>query len=295
MSPSKFSEWKKVYGCPRLIRKIPRSHWLLPQEKDSIVSFKREHPTIGYRALTWMMVDRDVAYVSPSSVLRTLTEAGLNNIWTRPAVGANRNGFEQPKYIHEQWHTDISYVNYRGTFLFLIAVLEAASRAVLAWDIREKMETLDVDIVLRRAHEKWINGTDLTPRLITDNGSQFIAKDYKMTLRQLGIKHTRTSPGHPQSNGKIERFHGTAKQEMLRTLPKISREQVLRDFGVWIEYYNSERLHSAIGYVAPFDVLFDRREIIVAERERKIKIAKEKRALDAREINNLENRIQGVA
>jgi transposase InsO family protein len=267
-----------VYGKPRAIKRAPASHWIRPEEKEAIITFKHLHMTTGYRRLSWMMVDRDIALVSPTSVLRVLTEADLNNRWTRLAGKAHRTGFTQPLRVHEQWHTDISYVNMRGTFVFLIAVLDGFSRAILAWDIRERMECFDVDMVVRMAYEKWIAGTAERPRLITDNGAQFVAAEFKQSLRDQGIEHSRTRVAHPQSNGKIERFHGTAKQEQLRVTPALSLKQMKSEFGKWIDYYNSERLHSAIGYVAPFDVIRGRRDEIIRAREEKLSLAKKERS-----------------
>lgn len=232
---------------------------------------------IGYRRLTWMMVDRDIAYLSPSSVYRILVKAALNNKWTKPAGEPKKVGFDQPTTVHEQWHTDISFINFRGTFLYLICVLDGFSRAILAWDIRINMETFDVNIVLYKACSIWILNTDLKPRIITDNGGQFISKEFKEALNDSGITHSRTSPNHPQSNGKIERFHGTAKQESLRNMPKIDISQIKNEFGQFINFYNTERLHSAIDYVAPFDVIYNRKDMILEQRKQKLKTGRSNR------------------
>lgn len=134
-------------------------------------------------------------------------------------------------------------------------------------------------IVLWGACCDWVFETENKPRIISDNGSQFISYEFKEALRDSGLTHSRTSVNHPQSNGKIERFHGTAKQESLRNMPKFSIEQVKKEFGEWIDFYNTKRLHSAINYVAPFDVINGNRELILAERKRKLEIGKENRRL----------------
>jgi len=278
VAPAKFSGWKKVYGCERTSRETPCAHWLRPEEKEAIIDFKRKHMTVGYRRLAWMMVDEDVACVSPASVLRTLTEANLNNCWTRPAGKAKPRGFVQPESVHEQWHTDIAYVNMQGTFVFLISVLDGYSRAVLAWNLCSQMETLDVDLVIRRAHEKWVAGTELRPRIISDNGPQYLSRELRQTLKDFNMEHTRTSVAHPQSNGKLERFHGTIKHEKIRSTPSLSLDQMKSEIGRWIDAYNYERLHSSIGYVAPMDVIEGRRERIVRRREEKLKLARKQRA-----------------
>ena len=240
---------------------------------------------IGYRLLTWMMVDENIVYLSPSSVYRILVKAALNNKWTKPAGEPKKQGFEQPLTPHEQWHTDISYVNFKGSHLFLICVLDGYSRAILAWDIRESMETFDVEIVLYDACEKWILGKNIQPRIITDNGSQFISKDFKLALSEFNIQHTKTSVNHPQSNGKIERFHGSAKSQCLQIIPKLTIQQIKEDFGLWIEHYNSKRLHSAIDYIAPLDMMNGKKDFILQERKIKLDMGKQLRRQFNREQN----------
>lgn len=250
---------------------IPKSHWSTPEERKAVIEFKRENMSAGYVRLTWMMVDRDIAYLSPSSVYRILVSAALNNKWTKPAGEPKKEGFDQPSGVHEHWHTDISYINFHGTFVYLVCVLDGFSRAVLAWDIRTKMESFDVQIVLWSACEKWLSPeSDVSPRLITDNGSQFMTSEFKDVLRSFTLSHVRTSVNHPQSNGKIERFHGTVKSEKIRDLPRFTLEQTKAEVGEWIRHYNSERLHSALSYVAPFDVIEGRKDSILENRKQKL-------------------------
>ncbi|MBK8399007.1 MAG: transposase family protein [Leptospiraceae bacterium] len=133
----------------------------------------------------------------------------------------------------------------------MISVLDGFSRAILSWDIRTRMESFDAQIVLWRACDKWLNANNPNnPRLITDNGSQFLTSEFKATLKEFSMKNVRTSVNHPQSNGKLERFHGTIKSEAIRDMPKFTLEQIKKEIGEWIHFYNYERLHSSIDYVA---------------------------------------------
>ena len=233
---------------------------------------------VGYVRLTWMMIDRNIAFLSPSSVYRILVNAALNNKWTKPAGEPKKTGFDQPTRFLEHLHMDISYVNFHGTFVFLISVLDGFSRAILAWDIRTKMESFDVQIVLWSACIKWLKENDSNnPRVITDNGSQFLTKEFKETLKHFSMTNVRTSVHHPQSNGKLERFHGTIKSECIREMPKFTLEQVKKEIGEWIHFYNFERLHSSLNYVAPMDVVEGRRESILAKRKRKLLAGKKER------------------
>ena len=105
-----------------------------------------------------------------------------------------------------------------------------------------------MEIILQRAREKY---PAATPRIISDNGPQFIAKDFKEFIRVAGMTHVRTSPFYPQSNGKLERFHATIKQECIRPKVPLSLDEARKQVADYIRYYNDERLHSALGYVAP--------------------------------------------
>ena len=273
---SKFSLWK-LDKKKSVNHKTPKSHFATEEEWTKVIEFKKEHMTIGYRRLTWMMIDADVVYLSPSTVYRILVKAALNNKWTKPAGEPKKQGFEQPQKPHEQWHIDISYVNFKGSFLYLICVLDGYSRTLLAWDIRERMEVYDVEIVLWRACDKWLVDNTCKPRIISDNGAQFISGEFRACLREFSITHTRTSVNHPQSNGKLERFHGTAKSECLRELPKFNLGQIKEEFGTWVEHYNHKRLHSAIDYVAPMSMLLGLKEKILSERKKKLDIGRQKR------------------
>jgi transposase InsO family protein len=184
-------------------------------------------------------------------------------------------GFVQPLHPHQHWHIDIAYLNVGGTFYYLCSVLDGCSRAIVHWEIREAMKEADVELIVQRALEKH---PGVKPRIISDNGPQFIAKDFKEYVRLVGMTHVRISPGYPQSNGKLERWHKTVKGEAIRVeVPRtveVAREVVAR----FVAHYNSERLHSALGYVTPNDVLAGRQEAIWAAREAKLEAARGKRA-----------------
>jgi len=131
-----------------------------------------------------------------------------------------------------------------------------------------------VEIILERAKEKY---PAARPRIISDNGPQFIARDFKEFIRLSGMTHVRTSPFYPQSNGKLERFHKTIKAECIRPGVPLSLDDARRIVEKYIGHYNTVRLHSAIGYVAPADKLNGRDQMIFKERDRKLEEARELR------------------
>jgi putative transposase len=252
---------------------VPRDHWLTDDEKDRIRAFARGHPLEGYRHLTFMMLDADVVACSPASVYRVLKHAGLL-AGQAPKPTKKGTGFVQPVQPHQHWHVDVSYLNIAGTFYFLCSILDGCSRFIVHHEIREKMEEIDVETIVQRAREKFPGER---PRLITDNGPQFIAKDFKEFIRIAGMTHVRTSPYYPQSNGKIERWHKTLKGDCIRPKVPLSLDDARRIVADFVAYYNDVRLHSAIGYVAPKDRLAGRHPEIFAERDRKLVEARQRR------------------
>lgn len=136
------------------------------------------------------------------------------------------------------------------------------------------MGEIDVETVLQRAREKFPHAH---PRIITDNGPQFIAKDFKEFIRIAGMTHVRTSPYYPQSNGKIERWYKTLKGDCIRVKLPLSLEDARRIVADFVAYYNDVRLHSAIGYVTPNDRLEGRQLDIFTQRDRKLAEARERR------------------
>ena len=220
-----------------------------------------------------MMLDEDVVAVSPSTVYRVLKAAGRLDRKS-PSSSAKGNGFKQPKKPHSHWHVDISYINVGGTFYYLITVLDGFSRYIVHFDLRESMTEVDVEIVCQAALEKH---PDVTPRIISDNGPQFIAKDFKAFVRFSGMTHVTTSPFYPQSNGKLERFHGTIKKECIRPNCPRSYDEALRQISQYVKHYNEVRLHSAISYITPADALCGLAKVIHAERDRKLEEARSRR------------------
>jgi putative transposase len=276
LGSSKFHDWKQRFGKVNEHNAwVPRDHWLTDDEKRKIINFANDNPLDGYRRLTFMMLDRDIVACSPTSVWRVLHNAGLlaraNNTPSKRGTG-----FVQPTKPHEHWHIDVSYLNIAGTFYFLCSVLDGYSRFIVHHEIRETMKEGEVETIIQRARECH---PGVTPRIISDNGPQFIAKDFKEFIRVCGMTHVKTSAYYPQSNGKLERFHRTIKGDCIRRQTPLSLEDARRIVGNYIERYNTVRLHSAIGYITPKDKLEGREQEIFAARDRKLAEARERRKL----------------
>jgi transposase InsO family protein len=219
------------------------------------------------------MLDSGIVAVSPSSVWRVLGQAGLLAKW-KGKPSKKGTGFEQPLKAHEHWHIDVSYINISGTFYYLCSVLDGYSRAIVHWALRESMTEAEIEVILQAAKERY---PDARPRIISDNGPQFIARDFKEFIRISGMTHVRTSPYYPQSNGKIERWHKSLKGECIRPGTPLTQEDGQRLIQEYVEHYNTVRLHSAVGYVTPADMLAGRQAEIHAARDRKLEEAREQR------------------
>ena len=277
ISRSKYYDWRERYGKANKHNcLIPRDHWLQDWERRAIIDFHHEFPLEGYRRLTFMMLDRDVVAVSPSSTYRVLKAAGLIDTWnTKPSKKGS--GFEQPLRPHEHWHIDVSHINIAGTFYYLCSLLDGCSRSIVHFELRPSMTEADVETILQRALEKFPSAK---PRIISDNGPQFIAKDFKEFVRIAGLTHVKTSPYYPQSNGKIERWHKSLKADCIRPGTPLDIDQARRLIAGFVEHYNTVRLHSAIGYITPHDKLLGKDMAIFATRDQKLASARLQRKIN---------------
>lgn len=274
LSTGKYYNWKKRQNQRNHHNgNIPKSHWILPWEREAIIDYKTQHLEEGYRRLSYMMLDKDIVAVSPSTVYRVLKSKGLlATQWRHQKTKGT--GFEQPKGPHEHWHLDISYINFKGTFVYLVSLIDGYSRYIVHYELKTSVEALDIEIMLERARLKY---PGVSPILITDNGPQFIAKELKIYLNDVGITHRRTRFFYPQSNGKMERFYQTCKNELIRKNSFLTLQDLKRQLDRYITIYNNERLHSSIGYITPKDMLLGRRKQIFKERKEKLLKAREER------------------
>ena len=232
----KYYDWQRRQGQANCHNgRVPSRHWLQPWEREAIVAYAREHRDEGYRRLTYQMLDAGIVACAPSTVYRVLKPLGLLACWERKPSSKGQ-GFKQPLQAHQHWHVDVTYINLSGTFYYLCSVLDGYSRVIVHWGLEEAMSTAEVEWVIQAAREAFPGAT---PRIISDNGPAFIARDFKEFIRQCGMSHVRTSPYYPQSNGKIERWHKSLKQESIRPKSPVSLADARRLIGEYVEHYNS--------------------------------------------------------
>lgn len=206
LSKVKFYRWLKRSGSIKQHNgQIPKTHWLTPNEVQAVTAYAKRHYSNndfflrdGYRRLAYAMLDQDVVAASPSSVYRILKKEGLLNKWNVAKRSCKGKGFTQPDYPHKSAmaeHTDIKYLNFNGTLLFLISVLDGYSRFVLHHEVRHSMAGCDVQLTVQKAKEKYPSAR---PRIITDNGAQYISKEFKAFIKNIEVTHIKTSVAYPQ-------------------------------------------------------------------------------------------------
>ena len=279
---SKFYDWLERAGTDNHHNgEQPKSHWLTPDERQAIIDYAKgyigSHQYYlqdGYRRIAYMGIDENIFACSPTSVYRVLSYAGLLSKWKNKNKSKKGTGFIQPLKPHQEWHTDIKYINYKGTFLFFISIMDGYSRYIIHHELRTNMTELDIEIVLQRAIEKY---PDMKPKLITDNGSQYISKDFQIYLKEVGLQHVKTSPSYPQSNGKIERFHRSLEEECIRTTSMIDLKDAQEQVDKYVNHYNNNRLHSALYYLRPVDFLNGNVEVLLNARQEKLDLASKNR------------------
>jgi transposase InsO family protein len=207
--------------------------------------------------------------VSESSVYRILKEADLI---TSPAyvLMSASDAFQHPTTrVHEMWQTDFTYFRIIGWgWYYLSTVLDDFSRYIIAWKLTSTMGTTDVTETLDQALA--VTGVEQIqvkhrPRLLSDNGPAYVSGELREYLQERGMGHTRGRPYHPQTQGKIERYHRSMKNvvKLEHYYFPWELEAALRDF---VAYYNNERYHESLHNVTPADVYFGRQHAVLTER-----------------------------
>ncbi|WP_408005599.1 IS3 family transposase [Salibaculum griseiflavum] len=250
----------------------PGSVWnRLPDEtRADIIEFALEHEDLTPRELAVKYTDEKQYFVSESSVYRILKAEDLVTAPAHIVMKAANEFRDKTTRPNELWQTDFTYLKVLGWgWFYLSTILDDYSRHIIAWKLCTTMKVEDVTDTLDLALEA--SGCDCAtvvakPRLLSDNGSSYIAGDLADYLDEKGMDHVRGAPYHPQTQGKIERWHQTMKNRVLLEhyfLPGDLERQI----GAFVEYYNNQRYHESLGNLTPADVYYGRAEQILKQRE----------------------------
>jgi putative transposase len=273
-----FYEWYRRYaqdGYDGLANRKPaaRRFWnrIPDAEKDRVVQIALERPEDSPRQLAWHITDTEGYFISESSVYRILKSFDLV---TSPAytVLSAADKFANPTTrVHELWQTDFTYFKIIGWgWYYLASILDDYSRYIIAWKLYTTMATEDVKDLLEDAVEKTHVQNAVVkhrPRLLSDNGSCYLSKELAEYLEDKGMTHTRGKPFHPTTQGKIERYHRSMKNEVLLQHYYMP-EELTREIARFVEYYNNKRYHESLNNMTPADVYSGRAKEIEMRRER---------------------------
>jgi transposase InsO family protein len=276
LTRSVYYDWLGKQKTGRLADRVvvPRSPLtVLPEEVKSAVEYAKTHPREGYRRLSWMMVDDDIVYLTPTTVYRILDKYDLLYRWKRPEPGMGRK-VPTATYPDEVWHVDLMYLWVKGRWYFLVSVLDSYSRYVVHWELALSMQASEVADIIATALEK-VPGK--RPRIVRDNGSQFVSKDWREVIRHFEIEEIPIRVRHPESNGRIERYHRSVREEGLGDQESEDYYQARDILEQWVEYYNHDRLHSALNYLRPVDYYKGNPEALMAARKNKLTTATARR------------------
>lgn len=243
---SVYYAWKARESLEDKVGKGCRVYELLPQERTAICEFALAYPRIGYRKLTWMMVDVAAACVGESTVYRVLSEADLLSRWKRSAPSDGEYRF-RPNGPNQQWHTDVMYVWVAARFYFLVSFVDAYSRYVVHHRLLINLDGRSVATELQAALEK-VEGA--RPRIVHDHGSEFVNRDVAAVIKAHNLIDIKTRPRHPESNGIVERFNGTVRHDSGDDYGDNYLQAEAAIAGL-LRHYNEERLHAALGYMTP--------------------------------------------
>jgi len=246
----------------------------IPQEIESVRSYALEYPQIGYKRLTWQMIDDDVAYLREYQVYEILKEHSLLR-WGKVPETLKRP--PEPDHPDEVWHVDLMYLYIHSRWYYLVDIIDGYSRFLVNWSLNLTMEADTVTMTVQEALDRLEYRIEGEPRIVRDHGSQFISHEWRNFVEGAGITDIKTRIAHPESNGKLERLHRTHREEGLTEEALTGYYAALDAMKRWDDYYNYKRPHSAIRYLVPADYYRGNPDYRIAERKEKLVQAVEMR------------------
>ena len=283
---STYYRWLKRLGEGRLKDRkggspVPWNR-LRPEEEERVLAEARASPELSARQLACAITDCGSGYISESTVYRILRKEGLIKPAEIVGFKAGKEYRRKTKQPNELWATDCCHLKVIDWgWYYLVTVMDDFSRFILAWDLKVDMAGGSLEEVVQSAVDfTSMTGVPLEDRtvLLSDNGAGYISQQFNEYLRAVGIKHITASPFHPQTNGKIERYHRSLKGELSQA-PYDMPSEMKEAISAFIDYYNYRRYHQGLGNVTPYDVYTGKHlEIIQKRREAKSRTSAERRS-----------------
>lgn len=248
-----------------------------PGESARVLQYAQVHPLLGYKRLSWAMVDENVACLRPWMVHLILKEHDLLGRRAQLIVPYARP--DEPDHPDQRWHTDLMSLKLNGRWFHLIDVLDAFSRYLVYWEVLLSARADVVVLAAQRALET-LNGRKQVgePEIVHDRGPQFVGQEWRVFVRNAEVGDIPTRAHHPQSNGRVERLHRTTKEEGLSERDRDDLFRARNALTRWQQYYNHERPHTALHYLHPVDYYRGDPPARLAEREEKLRCAADARA-----------------
>ena len=237
--------------------------------KEQVVDIALDQPEKSPRELAWFITDTQEYYISESSVYRILKTYDLITSPAYVVIAASAQFKHPTKRVHELWQTDFLYFKIIGWgWYYLSSVLDDYSRYIIAWQLCNSMSVHDVQATLDLAIKQ--TGVDSVhirhrPRLLSDNGPCYFSQELRKYLDERRMKHTRGAPYHPQTQGKIERYHRSMKN-VINLQHYYFPWELEKEVAAFVEYYNDRRYHESLNNVTPADVYYGRDKKIISRR-----------------------------
>ena len=288
-----FYNWYKAYlenGYDGLKRKQPgqKISWnrINETDRDKVVEIALEKPELSSRELAWHITDTYSYYVSESSVYRILKSNGLITTPSFRVMSASTSFHDETTYVNQMWQTDFTYFKIYGWgWYYLSTILDDYSRFIVSWELCSSMKAMDVKSTIDKALFTVDLPKDRPPKLLSDNGSCYISNELSEYLKERDIHHVRGRPLHPQTQGKIERYHRSMKN-VVKLDNYFSPGQLEVKMEEFVKYYNYQRYHESIQNLTPADVYFG-----TGQKKLKQRKMTKNRTLEARKKQFRENHL----
>lgn len=293
---STFYQWYKRYlqcGYEGLSSQgsLKRGYWnqVPEKERNQVVEIALQRPELSCRELAWHIVDQEGWFISESTVYRILKSRGLITTPAYRLMEAADRYVNPTTAVNQLWQTDFTYFKIQGWgWYYLSTVLDDYSRFILSWQLCPSMQAIDAEASLQQALQVAGLSQEQRPRVLTDNGSAYVSKYLKQYFQSQNIRHVRSAPHHPMTQGKIERYHRSMKNLLLLEHYYLPQE-LEQGIAEWVQYYNHHRYHESLDNCTPAQVYYNKREEKLKQRE-KIK----QRSLTQRRKSYIGQRLQNT-